>query len=70
MPLSKSSWIRTDRSMRAIHLYTSMFLVPWMVMYAVSDVPLGSVRQCASAFAQRKHGLSRRMATIFAADHP
>ena len=36
MPLSKISWIRTDRWMRALHLYTSMFLVPWMVMYAVS----------------------------------
>ncbi|MHB0957047.1 MAG: PepSY-associated TM helix domain-containing protein [Pirellulaceae bacterium] len=31
-----SGWIRTDRVMRAVHLYTSMFLVPWMVMYAVS----------------------------------
>ena len=36
MPMTKSGWIRTDRVMRALHLYTSMFLVPWMVMYAVS----------------------------------
>ena len=35
-PMSTSVWIRTDRVMRTLHLYTSMFLVPWMVMYAVS----------------------------------
>ena len=31
-----SGWLRTDRVMRAVHLYTSMLLVPWMVMYAIS----------------------------------
>jgi uncharacterized protein len=34
--MSTSGWVRTDSVMRALHLYTSMFLVPWMVMYAVS----------------------------------
>lgn len=36
MPRNNNSWIRTDRWMRGLHLYTSMFLVPWMVLYAVS----------------------------------
>jgi hypothetical protein len=31
-----SSWVRWDRWMRALHLYTSLFLAPWMVVYAVS----------------------------------
>ncbi len=34
--MNRIAWIRTDRVMRALHLYTSMVLVPWMVMYAVS----------------------------------
>ena len=34
--MSARVWIRTDRVMRGIHLYSSMFLVPWMVMYCVS----------------------------------
>jgi uncharacterized iron-regulated membrane protein len=25
-----------DRLMRALHLYTSIFLAPWMIMYAVT----------------------------------
>jgi len=29
-------WLSWDRLMRASHLYTGMFLVPWMVVYAVS----------------------------------
>ncbi len=29
-------WLPWDRLMRALHLYTSMFLVPWMIVYAVS----------------------------------
>jgi hypothetical protein len=29
-------WLPWDRLMRGLHLYTSMFLVPWMVVYAVS----------------------------------
>ena len=29
-------WVRWDRLMRASHLYTGMFLVPWMMVYAVS----------------------------------
>ncbi len=31
-----SRWVRVDRIMRAGHLYTGLFLVPWMVVYAVS----------------------------------
>ena len=31
-----SLWTRLDRVMRALHLYTSMFLVPWMMVYAIS----------------------------------
>ena len=31
-------WLRWDRLMRASHLYTGLFLVPWMVVYAVSSL--------------------------------
>lgn len=31
-----SRWVRCDRWMRALHLYTGLFLVPWMAVYAVS----------------------------------
>lgn len=31
-----SRWIRVDRIMRAGHLYTGLFLVPWMMVYAIS----------------------------------
>ena len=34
--MSKNVWVYTDRVMRTLHLYTSMLLVPWMMMYAVS----------------------------------
>jgi hypothetical protein len=34
--MTTGTWTRVDRLMRAVHLYTSMFLVPWMVMYAMS----------------------------------
>lgn len=29
-------WVCWDRWMRALHLYTGLFLVPWMTVYAVS----------------------------------
>ena len=29
-------WARLDRWMRWLHLYTSLFLVPWMTVYAIS----------------------------------
>jgi hypothetical protein len=29
-------WLLCDRWMRALHLYTGLFLVPWMTVYAVS----------------------------------
>ena len=34
--MAKKRWVRSDRLMRALHLYTSMFLVPWMMVYAIS----------------------------------
>ena len=34
--MAKNRWARLDRLMRALHLYTSMFLVPWMMVYAIS----------------------------------
>ena len=34
--MAKRLWARSDRLMRALHLYTSMFLVPWMMVYAIS----------------------------------
>lgn len=32
----RSGWAITDRWMRLLHLYTGIFLVPWMVIYALS----------------------------------
>lgn len=34
--MKNGRWLPWDRLMRASHLYTGMFLVPWMVVYAVS----------------------------------
>ena len=34
--MTVSGWVRLDRWMRALHLYTSLFLVPWMLVYAIS----------------------------------
>ncbi|NQT35942.1 MAG: hypothetical protein HQ581_00545 [Planctomycetes bacterium] len=34
--MAKNRLARFDRLMRALHLYTSMFLVPWMMIYAIS----------------------------------
>jgi hypothetical protein len=32
----RSLWGRVDRWMRSLHLYTGLFLVPWMMVYATS----------------------------------
>lgn len=29
-------WVKTDKLMRALHLYTGLFLAPWMIIYALS----------------------------------
>ena len=34
--MANQRWIPWDRFMRASHLYTGLFLMPWMVLYAVS----------------------------------
>ncbi len=34
--MGKSGWARTDRLMRSLHLYTGLFLVPWVAIYATS----------------------------------
>jgi hypothetical protein len=34
--METSRWLRWDRWMRVLHLYTGLFLVPWMTVYAVS----------------------------------
>ena len=34
--METSRWLRWDRWMRALHLYTGLFLVPWMTVYAAS----------------------------------
>jgi hypothetical protein len=36
MVMETSRWLRWDRWMRALHLYTGLFLVPWRTVYAVS----------------------------------
>ncbi len=38
--MGNRSWARWDRWMRALHLYTGLFLVPWMTVYAVSAFSL------------------------------
>lgn len=34
--MEKSRWVQWDRWMRGLHLYTSLVLVPWMTVYAIS----------------------------------
>ncbi len=34
--MAANRWVRWDRWMRAVHLYTGLFLAPWMIVYAVS----------------------------------
>jgi hypothetical protein len=34
--MENQRWLRCDRLMRWSHLYTGLFLVPWMVVYALS----------------------------------
>jgi len=34
--MSSNPWPRVDHFMRAVHLYTGLFLVPWMAVYATS----------------------------------
>ena len=34
--MAMNSWTRVDRTMRALHLYTGLFLTPWMLVYATS----------------------------------
>ena len=34
--MGNHGWARLDRWMRWLHLYTSLFLVPWMTVYAIS----------------------------------
>ena len=34
--MKTSRWVRWDRWMRGLHLYTGLFLVPWMTVYATS----------------------------------
>lgn len=36
----RSAWAVTDRWMRLFHLYTGIFLVPWMVVYGLSALLL------------------------------
>lgn len=33
---NRSFWVRVDRVVRWLHLYTGLFLVPWMLVYAAS----------------------------------
>jgi hypothetical protein len=32
----RNIWVRVDRYMRSIHLYTGLFLIPWVLVYAAS----------------------------------
>jgi hypothetical protein len=38
--MANSSWGRWDRLMQVSHLYTGLFLVPWMTLYAISALCL------------------------------
>ncbi len=38
--MSIASWVRWDRLMRVSHLYTGLFLTPWMALYAISALCL------------------------------
>ncbi|MHC4179546.1 MAG: hypothetical protein ACYSWU_18700 [Planctomycetota bacterium] len=34
--MRNNRWARLDRLMRSLHLYTGLFLIPWMMVYAAS----------------------------------
>ena len=34
--MAQRIWTRIDRLMRVLHLYTGLFLMPWMAVYALS----------------------------------
>ncbi len=36
--MSSDALLRVDRFMRSVHLYTGLFLVPWMTVYATSSL--------------------------------
>ncbi len=38
--MKSKRWLFWDRWMRDLHLYTGLFLVPWMTVYAVSAFSL------------------------------
>ena len=47
--MATSVWPRVDRIMRSLHLYTGLFLSPWMLVYATSAFCLNHdawVREC------------------------
>lgn len=69
MPWNKANWIRIDRWMRGLHLYTSMFLVPWMVMYAISGF-LVNHNEWFMARSQPKFEVTQEMDFHPAADFP
>jgi hypothetical protein len=38
--MAKKGWVRLDRLMRSLHLYTGLFLLPWVVVYGASAICL------------------------------
>ncbi len=41
--MANAAWVRWDRLMRVSHLYTGLFLTPWMALYAISALCLNHV---------------------------
>ncbi len=47
--MTTNIWARTDRLMRTLHLYTGLFLVPWIIVYAASAFMLNHHKLIADA---------------------
>ncbi len=63
--MKNGRWLPWDRLMRASHLYTGMFLVPWMVVYALSAFCLNH-----SALFVEKNQPAQKWEVVREADFP
>ena len=48
--MANRMWTKVDHFMRTVHLYTGIFLVPWMLVYASSALCLNHGQWCRELF--------------------
>ncbi|MHC4995681.1 MAG: hypothetical protein ACYTGQ_11570 [Planctomycetota bacterium] len=47
--MAANSWLKLDKLMRSLHMYTGLFLAPWMIIYALSAFYLNHFRSMSDA---------------------